>query len=381
MPSTAVVTQIIAAARAVGLPPALALGQGQTESGLNQASRGAAGEIGIFQIMPNYWRRWALAQGWDIYSEEGNIRAGVAILAAAIHAEGSVTNGLRRYNGGPGWRSKPVTAQYAQKVLASAQRWGDVAGGGNISAAQGQAGQSAFPVPGGKMISFWGDPRDGGARRHQGIDIAAPTGTPVVSFVAGKVSKVYTGQRSGLSVQVRGNDGRIYNYFHLSAADVKVGQTLGLGELLGKVGQTGNARTTPPHLHFEIRDGSNKPMDPKSFLDAALHGLPVAGLGGVASQDPGTVDIEEMLKSLPDAEEDLTQVMAKHFEVDPETLRPQIAGLSRTILEALEARAGTAVTRNEVSQRLREQEFRSDPALSGSLAAAADLFGGPPDGI
>lgn len=374
MTSSSVITAIIMAARRLGIPPAIALGQAQVESNFSQGARGAAGEIGIFQIIPRWHERTARSMGLDIYTTEGNIAYGVALLASSIRAEGDVTKGLRRYNGGPAWHRKSQTAGYARRVLAAASRYGNVGKGGTAPT----QGAGAWPVPGGKVISVWGDPRDGGARSHQGVDIAAPMGTPVVTFVAGTVTKVYTGKRSGISVQVRGADGRLYNYFHLQRANVKAGQKLSLGAALGTVGDTGNAKGTTPHLHFEIRDPRNVPMDPLPILK----GSSVQGLaptpGGVGAAEPGVVDVQEMIASLQEAEEQLTQSLAQHFEVDPEAVRPQVQGLASALVEQVEARSGQAVVRQEAANRMREEEgaLRVDENLLTSLQTVSGMLGG-----
>lgn len=102
-------------------------------------------------------------------------------------------------------------------------------------------------------------PITGQYRHHDGMDVAAPTGTPVRAVTDGVV--VATGSRGGygLTVDVDHGNGTTTRYAHLSAIDVAVGQTVGAGAQLGDVGSTG--RSTGPHLHVEVRvDG--EPVDP-----------------------------------------------------------------------------------------------------------------------
>lgn len=103
------------------------------------------------------------------------------------------------------------------------------------------------------LRSTWGAPRSGG-RSHRGVDIFAPKGTPVVSAVAGVVWRVGTNTLGGRVVWVVGEGPAAYYYAHLDAwaPGLRSGQRVEPGTLLGTVGQTGNARTTPPHLHFAV---------------------------------------------------------------------------------------------------------------------------------
>lgn len=95
-----------------------------------------------------------------------------------------------------------------------------------------------------------GDPFHGGTRMHAGVDIRAAYGRSVQSAADGIVT--VAGERGGYGqvVMVRHADGIETRYAHLSAIDVKVGQHVQIGELVGRVGQSG--RATGPHLHFEV---------------------------------------------------------------------------------------------------------------------------------
>ena len=125
-----------------------------------------------------------------------------------------------------------------------------------------------FPVSGkdsGAIQSRFGAPRDGGRRQHHGVDIFAPRRTPVVAAVDGVVSRVRNGGLGGKTVWLRqSRTGYNFYYAHLDEQLVESGQRVVAGDTLGLVGNTGNARTTPPHLHFGIY--SNGPMDPYPFV-------------------------------------------------------------------------------------------------------------------
>lgn len=125
-----------------------------------------------------------------------------------------------------------------------------------------------FPVANGgrdDIGGVFGDPRDGGSRRHHGVDIFKPRGTPALAAAAGVVSSVDTTDIGGRVVWLREAGGRhsIY-YAHLERPLVREGQRVQAGDTVGLVGNTGNARTTPPHLHFgAYRRG---PQDPWNLI-------------------------------------------------------------------------------------------------------------------
>jgi lipoprotein NlpD len=100
-------------------------------------------------------------------------------------------------------------------------------------------------------------------KRHDGIDIAAPEGTPVLAAAAGTV--IYAGEQPGYGaiVILRHEGGLVTLYAHNARLLVEEGARVKRGEPVARVGQTG--RTTGPHLHFEVRDGT-RPRNPLLFL-------------------------------------------------------------------------------------------------------------------
>lgn len=114
--------------------------------------------------------------------------------------------------------------------------------------------------------SVFGDSRDGGKRRHEGIDIFAARHTPVVAAANGLVTRVGENRLGGKVVWLRPSDRSITLYYaHLDSQLVNSGQLVNTGDTLGLMGTTGNARTTPPHLHFGIYGGSGA-VDPLPFV-------------------------------------------------------------------------------------------------------------------
>ena len=100
-------------------------------------------------------------------------------------------------------------------------------------------------------------------QRHDGIDIAAPEGTPVVAAAEGTV--VYAGRQAGYGaiVILRHGNGLVTLYAHNSAILVKEGDRVAAGTSIARVGQSG--RTSGPHLHFEVREGT-RPRNPLFYL-------------------------------------------------------------------------------------------------------------------
>lgn len=98
----------------------------------------------------------------------------------------------------------------------------------------------------------------GESRRHEGQDIFAPRGTPILSATTGYVMNVGENRLGGLTVSIVGNGGRVYYYAHLDsyAASLAEGNHVTPQTVLGYVGTTGNAQGTPPHLHFGVYSGA-----------------------------------------------------------------------------------------------------------------------------
>lgn len=113
--------------------------------------------------------------------------------------------------------------------------------------------------------SFYGDQRDGGKRKHEGVDIFAKKGTLVVAPADGYVSRVGASKLGGKYVWVSDpKRGHSYYFAHLDQQLVKAGMKIERGAALGTVGNTGNAQHTPSHLHFGIYQSGSK--DPIHFI-------------------------------------------------------------------------------------------------------------------
>jgi peptidoglycan LD-endopeptidase LytH len=132
----------------------------------------------------------------------------------------------------------------------------------------------AFPVEGrtSKQISsFWGANRDAGRRSHEGVDIFAPRGTPALAAIDGYVSRVGTNNLGGNVIFLSDQSHGINLYYaHLDSFNVAQGKRVQLGDTLGFVGNTGNARTTGTHLHFGIYESGTGAINPLPFIRLGL---------------------------------------------------------------------------------------------------------------
>lgn len=125
----------------------------------------------------------------------------------------------------------------------------------------------AYPLPGKESIqSFWGASRDGGNRSHEGVDIFADRGTPVIAVADGRVNRVGLNNLGGKVIFLRpkGRNLSLY-YAHLDSQLVQMGESVNQGDTIGLVGTTGNAVSTAPHLHFGIYS-SGGAIDPLPFI-------------------------------------------------------------------------------------------------------------------
>ncbi|MCU1375538.1 MAG: putative metalloendopeptidase [Actinomycetia bacterium] len=121
------------------------------------------------------------------------------------------------------------------------------------------------PVQGPRAFgNDYGQPRGGGRRRHEGNDILAPRGTPVVAPVAGTASQ-HGNRLGGNSFYLHGVDGVTYYGAHLDSYSSNYGR-VSAGTVLGWVGNSGDARGGPTHLHFEIHPGGGGPVNPYPTL-------------------------------------------------------------------------------------------------------------------
>jgi len=108
-----------------------------------------------------------------------------------------------------------------------------------------------------EIADTWAAPR-GDGRKHEGQDIFAQRGTPILSATGGYIYNIGENNLGGQTVSVISKGGRVYYYAHLDsyARGIKIGDRVSTRTVLGYVGTTGNAQGTPPHLHFGVYTSS-----------------------------------------------------------------------------------------------------------------------------
>lgn len=160
--------------------------------------------------------------------------------------------------------------------------------------------------------SVFGVDRDGGARRHKGADIAAPKLTPVVAAAGGVVSSIHNKPGDDCCwLTITHPDGWQTWYLHLNndtyltddgagmgaRRDLQVGSEVARGEVIGWVGDSGNAEDGVPHLHFELRSPEGYAVDAVPSLKTALSTAAVSEFVGPYRDDDET-DLEPILGML-----------------------------------------------------------------------------------
>jgi murein DD-endopeptidase MepM/ murein hydrolase activator NlpD len=186
-------------------------------------------------------------------------------------AQTPTTDGSGSSDGSSDSTAPPSTAAPANQGASGGTSGGrtGVSGGGNTPVAPPSApavvGGLVCPIPGSAYGDTFGAARSGG-RRHEGVDMLAPSGTPIFAVIGGFASFKQT-NLGGNSVSLAGDDGTRYFYAHLSSFEGS-SRRVSQGELIGYAGDTGNARGVP-HLHFEVHPGGGAAINPTPTVRAA----------------------------------------------------------------------------------------------------------------
>ncbi len=175
----------------------------------------------------------------------------------------------------------------------------------------------------------FGDPRDGGTRTHEGLDILAPKGTPIVSPTRAKVTSTGTGDSSGKYVRTSNPDGETFVYMHLNEIAVRRGNDLSVGDVIGYVGNTGNAKGGPAHLHFEIRR-NRRATDPYPRLTK------------VFSLEDKIEFLEDILRDVDD-EDEFAEFLVSHYAQEFISAKADDIDLPEEIEDALQSVSVTTI--------------------------------------
>lgn len=163
-----------------------------------------------------------------------------------------------------------------------------------------EAASIACPVSGGcNVVSPFSPARQhpiyGNTRPHNGVDYAAPNGTPIMSAASGTIERSYTSSSYGETIIVRHSDGSATLYAHLQNRGVSVGDSVTIGQAIGTADSTGNS--TGPHLHFEyVPNGqiiqSRNRIDPDACVDAVSSGSITVRDSGNLADDAFQISID-----------------------------------------------------------------------------------------
>jgi murein DD-endopeptidase MepM/ murein hydrolase activator NlpD len=169
---------------------------------------------------------------------------------------------------------RKITAEKQRRAEAARQRAAEEA---EREAAPSDSDQSssggAAPVSGGiacpvgtprSYSDTYGAPRSGG-RVHLGVDILAPTGTPIYAYEDGVVTRMDSNSLGGITLYLDGDSGNLYYYAHLNGyvSGISTGQSVTAGQQIAYVGMTGNAPI--PHLHWEVMPGGGSNVNPYPY--------------------------------------------------------------------------------------------------------------------
>lgn len=168
-----------------------------------------------------------------------------------------------------------------------------------------------FPPPvlfGVKLSDIYpdfGGARGGGTREHEGQDIRAPKGTPIVSPTEAVVLSTGKGSSAGNYVYTANPGGEVFRYMHLDTiADIEPGDELSIGDLIGTVGDTGNAPEGVYHLHLEVRDDDNDPTDPYERFEETF------------SIKKKMSFLKDILRDVDEDKDDYAEFLVAEFESD-----------------------------------------------------------------
>jgi len=255
----------------------------QAESSFNPSATSHAGAMGLMQLMPGTAKSLGVTNAYD---PEQNIMGGSKYLRQQLDAfGGDVGMALAAYNAGPGNASKwgktwsqaqgnafSETKKYVNGILSNYNAGSASFPVGNSSVLNGQL---LNPVSGAKIPDGQWLAGRASTGRHYGIDLFANQGTPIQSTTAGTVSNVGWNKIGGWRAGITDAEGNYHYYAHMMNDPSKFlqkGQRVEAGQTIGYVGDTGDAKGTPYHLHYGIQtpnrnNGTEGWINPYPFLE------------------------------------------------------------------------------------------------------------------
>ena len=183
--------------------------------------------------------------------------------------------------------SSPSPVQQAEAVPGPATGPGAVPAAPADATAVAHLNSLFFPVAGmdsTRLDDSFDDPRDGGVRKHQAIDIMAPRGSAVMAVQDGRILKLSKSAKGGTTVYATDLEEKfVYYYAHLDRyhGNVYAGRPLMRGDTIGYVGTTGNAPKNVPHLHFQVM---RMPADRKYWSGEPINPYPLLRATSTASR-------------------------------------------------------------------------------------------------
>lgn len=370
----------------------------QTESGFRPNVGSSAGAYGLMQLMP------ATARGLGVnrYDIEDNIKGGTKYLAQMLEKYGGdVQKALYAYNAGAGNVNKILSSgsgswkepkNHYTRTMANYQQFAGTSYGSATYSASSSGGNSvAQDYLSWRQTSSFNENR--GSYSHGGLDLVKTRGGGdyVRALTSGKVTQAYYSKSGGYMVVIQQDDGLVSKYMHMQKGlNVKAGDTVSAGTILGKVGNTGNS--SGAHLHLQLESGGVK-IDPLPYLQQLASTVQQSTKTSTfnasqaqAEHEQTLADAKQTLADLYmsikdtdlDIEELLTEITMSYTYPIEEKIRQQTLLANRISLATYNLNTSTKAYRDELtSQRTvlveKGKLIEKERKLVGELMASTSI--------